>query len=1415
MGNAVNELKKIVYGDAPATAGTSSVDRLRNIVAGKEKISVTPENSYAYKQKNKPAPRVESVAQSSTPTFGERVASTFSGFFDRQKSNYAGAAENLLEIVRDLDKKNSEQFRKANTEAENAARYQKMLDEGKWADGTILTAEDRKRVQSLMEDSKKRSAIYAESNEKIHQPISNVISKVETYGDETAKASEEALTKAKEGAGTLGKVAVDLGVVAGDVATDALMNAMIPGLGSAARATRMYGQGAETAEDKGRGLGAQALYGGTTAALGELSNRMFNSNPILQQAFGKGALDDVILPGLNATKAGRIFKSGLGEALEETGENYADKIAQALIFREDADKLSAKDIGYDALIAALFGSASSAVSPAPRNRLQQSSASLTASSEGSNAPETKAQQNASKSVSEGVSEQAKIPQFGNDLLNIAADEQVANGRPTNSMVEAIIKSPEALQELGVNSNGKTNSQLRAEVRQSIERAVADGETEVAASAVEAPAQEEPIDVIAQEARRAFTEPAPEVQTTPKGDGLGAADLGFDPYSNLQNQSNEFYPEGANAARPVDMPMYDADGKPISQVASTVMGAGAIPDDMIPTVEQMVADGLLSHNVNTDAQAMQNAENTIKDIGWDGAIEKLRNATKNGYVSKDMTVLAERMLVNAANAKDAKQFTDILVMYQTMRTNVGQAMQAGTLLRKMSPEWQLYGVQRSVANLKNELEQKHKNKAPDLQISEKRIAEFLAQTDQAGRDAVMEKIYKDIAKKVPSNWKDKWDAWRYLSMLANPRTHIRNIGGNIGFQPVRIIKNEIASVLEGLYSATGRDIERTKSFAVSPALYRAAWNDFGNAKNLLDGNRYESATGKIMQERDIFGFKPLEGVRRGNSKALEWEDAVFKRITYADSLAQYLKANGVTAAQMESGNVDTALLTKARDYAAKEAMKATYQDSNVVSDAVERAVKGFGVFGEAIMPFKRTPANILARALEYSPAGLAKSLTADLVRVKRGDITASQAIDSIASGITGTGLLGLGMYLFARGLVTPGQGDDEEGKWEELLGHQGYALELDDGTSVTLDWLAPESLPFFMGVELMSALGENGFQADDISDALASVAEPMLELSMLQSVNDMIDSVSYADSNKKLLSMVGSAVISYFSQAIPTLGGQIERSSEDVRMTTYTDKNSPIPTDIQYAFGKASAKLPGDYAQIPYIDAWGRTESTGDPIERAANNLLNPAYVSHVDVDNVEKELQRLYDAVGSEYGSLFPDRAAKYITDAKGNRKDFTADEYVAYAKDLGQTTYNLISEAMKTSAYKSGSNAAKAEYIDRIYGYAGALARSKAGGKPLEGYQLNAKNAKRDIGVSSAEYLALYEKYGSEVMSGKAYEKVKQAVKAGLSVDEYVSAKNKANTDGKTGVNKEEAMAFLKNNPKRADLWDIINTTGANNPYK
>lgn len=870
--------------------------------------------------------------------------------------------------------------------------------------------------------------------------------------------------------------------------------------------------------------------------------------------------------------------------------------------------------------------------------------------------------------------------------------------------------------------------------------------------------------------------------------VGAARKGFDPYSAFLGTKSEFFPEGANAARPVDVPTTDAEGNPIRKTAATAMGAKAIPDNVVLDIQNMVMNGDLSYQVATDKAAITRAISTIQADGFQRSLQQFSDSVQKGVVSKDMAALGQQLLVNAANAGDSNATAEILSLYAQMETVAGQAVQAASILRKLSPTAQLYAAQKVASNLEKTLSKQLKGE--NITINPDLITEFNEQTTQEGRDAVMEKIYKDLASQVPSTWKDKWNAWRYLSMLGNPRTHIRNIFGNVGFQPVRFMKDRIAAVIEsGVSAASGGKLQRTKSFATNPALYAAAWQDYKNVSDVLSGNKYDDVQSIINNNRTIFKTKPLEALRKANTNALSIEDMWFKRITYADALAGYLAANGVTVEEFlkmksedgskkkaiyqeaalpagtrvraadrnnfgeivsfdegtnkylvhfvspsgheanvnldaslvfpvnrsaqkvkvrnESGEVLPSFLQAARDYAGQEALKATYNDKNAVSDRAVQIARSLGVFGEAVLPFKRTPANILVRGFEYSPLGLAKGLTYDLYQVKQGNMTGAQAIDNIAAGMTGTGLMLLGGLLAAAGIVSGGAGDDEkQAQFNELTGGQTYALNLPGGGSVTLDWLAPEALPFFMGVQAMESFGEEGLTGDTITSAFASISEPMLEMSMLQSLNDLIDNVSYAASNEKLSGLVGSSLISYLTQAIPTIGGQIERTFEDKRYSTYTNKDSLLPTDIQYALGKASAKIPGwDFQQIPYIDEWGRTESTGPLPLRAFNNFLNPAYTSQENVTPLDAEIQRIYDATGDK--AVIPNRADKEITVATGVKMLLTGDEYVRYATKRGQMSFEIGTDLLNDDVFQGLTDQQKADVLDDAYSYADATAKA------------------------------------------------------------------------------------------------------------
>ena len=795
--------------------------------------------------------------------------------------------------------------------------------------------------------------------------------------------------------------------------------------------------------------------------------------------------------------------------------------------------------------------------------------------------------------------------------------------------------------------------------------------------------------------------------------MGAARKGFDPWSEFQGTKSEFFPEGANAARPVDVPTTDPQGRRIRKTASTAMGAKAIPDEVVGDIQNMVLRGELSYDRVSDKSSINRAIRTIKEKEFWGALEEFRNSVSKGVVSKDIATLGQQLLINAANAGDGKATAELLSLYAQMETTAGQAVQAASILRKLAPSDQLYAAKRVVSELEKTIQKNYKDL--EITIDPSLIEEFNQQTDQAGRDAVLDKIYQNVADQVPAKWKDKWNAWRYMAMLFNPRTHIRNIVGNVGFQPLRWTKDRVAATIEaGVSKVSGGRLGRTKSFAANPALYKAAWADWSNVRDVLSGNKYDDIRTEINSRRRIFRTAPLEAGRKINSWALEAEDAIFKRITYADALAGYLQSNGVTAEQMRNNTVDTQLLSRARDYAGREALKATYQDRNKVSDKVVQIARALGPAGEAVLPFKRTPANILVRGMEYSPAGLAKTLTYDLIQVKRGKLTGAEAIDHIASGLTGSGLMALGAYLFAQGIVTSGGGDDEgQDTLNDLTGVQNYALNLPGGGNVTLDWLAPEALPFFMGVELMDSAGQGGSTAESISTALKSISDPMLELSMLQSLNDVIDSVSFSEN--KLGALVSSALVSYFTQPIPTFGGQIERSAEDVRMTTYTDKNLRLPTDLQYAIGRASARIPGwDYQQMPYIDAWGREDSSGPLWLRMANNFLNPAYTSNKQVTPVDEEIQRIYDQTGD--ASVVPQRPERYIT-VDGERIDLSKEKYEQYATKRGQMQFEMLGNIIDNPTYRSMSDTDKAFVIDSVYEYADKTTKSEISSYRLDGW--------------------------------------------------------------------------------------------------
>lgn len=815
----------------------------------------------------------------------------------------------------------------------------------------------------------------------------------------------------------------------------------------------------------------------------------------------------------------------------------------------------------------------------------------------------------------------------------------------------------------------------------------------------------------------------------------------------------YIPAGERAYREVQVPKKTADDKYVSRTIRTVLEAKATPDAMVPTLERMVAKGEFSYDRYTDKQAISDAESRIKTEGWQKTLNKWKSSTKEG-ISKENTAIGWALYNNAANSGDVETAIDVLDTIVKRQRNAAQALQATRLLKQQDPSTQLYAAQRSVENLTEDLKKQYGEKAPDLKIDRDLAEKFLNAKDDDARTEAMKEIYRDIGRQMPSRFIDKWNAWRYFSMLGNPRTHVRNIVGNVGFVPAVTVKNVIGAGIESAANAvSGGKVGRTKAILTTKdaGLIKAAWSDYANIREQALGSGKYNDNVNVRQEieegRTIFKPKLLEAMRKFNSTALDAEDAWFSKPHYAAALAQFCKANGITAEQVAGGKG----IEAAREYAIREAQKATYRDTNAFSQMIsdlgryrgDNKMKRLGsTLAEGILPFRKTPANILVRGVEYSPIGFLKSISYDLVQVQKGNMQATEMIDRAAAGLTGTGLMMLGLYMAKEGILRGSGGDDEKKKkFDELQGHQEYALELPNDTSITLDWLAPEALPFFVGANLYEQMqANNGYLTmSDMLQAASNVTDPLLSMSCLQSLNDVFDAVGYASSGNTnaLTSAVASAATSYLTQGIPTVFGQAERTGESTRMTTYTDKNKFLTPDMQYALGKSSARIPGvDYGQIPFIDAWGRTESSGGVVARAFNNFANPAYTSKVSGSKMEDELSRLYEATGE--AKVLPQRAPKSFTVNKEN-KQLTGEEYVKYATKRGQTSYKIVSELTGLASYKSMSDGDKADAVAKAYEYANIVGKMSVSNYQTDGWAAKAIDTVKKTGVSEAQYIALY----------------------------------------------------------------------------
>lgn len=617
----------------------------------------------------------------------------------------------------------------------------------------------------------------------------------------------------------------------------------------------------------------------------------------------------------------------------------------------------------------------------------------------------------------------------------------------------------------------------------------------------------------------------------------------------------------------------------------------------------------------------------------------------------------------------------------------------------------------------------------------------------------------MAKHLPAkSWFERFDNIRYLAMLGNPTTHARNLIGNVLMKGLSDTKDEVAAAMQ---LVTTKKADRTKALYVPQDMKNAAskWIDENHYTDVLkDGGKFNLDSG-LERARSTYGNSKagrfVQGISDFNSDLLDKEDEIFVKLGATHSLANILTARGYDASIFtKTDEASQQALREALELAKQDAKDVTFHADTALTKAMDRISKAGDkngtlgdkiayCIGNGILPFSKTPANILKTAAEYNPVG------ATVEAMYRGATHKGSAAvtDALAKGVVGSGIMGVGYWLAHEGFLT-GTLDEDTKDYDEMLGKQEYSVNIPGVGSYSLDWAAPAIVPLMMGANLE----QSGYDLDTLmanpdnfakmfgqaSDIFVNALDPVTDMSMMQSLNNTLDNIRYNDESigGSIGGLALDAGTSYLKQYMPTIASKAARTIDDTRRSSYGGGSSATERNTNYLLRSTLNKVPVlSKNNEPYIDQWGREEASLDGTDdtaggmflRGAYNFGSPGYYSAENVTPVDEYLQGLYGSTNDSH--VLPEKASSQIK-VDGEGYYMTPKEKTEYAKTSGQTAYDIVDSLRQNDMFLQLPEDQQSALVQDAYGVAKTAGGVAAVGYGVSGTESKEYEAYKDGGV-------------------------------------------------------------------------------------
>lgn len=671
-------------------------------------------------------------------------------------------------------------------------------------------------------------------------------------------------------------------------------------------------------------------------------------------------------------------------------------------------------------------------------------------------------------------------------------------------------------------------------------------------------------------------------------------------------------------------------------------------------------------------------------------------------------------------QDAGDYDSVVEIAKKMReigTQAGQTVQAFNIMERLTPEGMVKYAQ---SELSEAFEKMSKNKTKewiesnrekfDLKQDEVQfiidtMQEVSKMKDGYNKRVQLAQIQKLMTDKLPTTSGNKIKSWMRISMLFNPKTQVRNVAGNAIIAPVNYFGDLFSSYADKIISKkTGvRTTGNMNVKAILKGLKQGAYeatNDYKLGINTKDmeGNRFEIGEGKSFSEKNLIG-KSLNRVEGMLNYVMDAGDRVFSQSSFENSIQNQLILNNTTEITQEM-----------IDIARSESLQRTWNDNNNYTRFVLNIRKGinsvpvFGKYclGDVLIPFAKTPANLTKAIVDYSPAGMVKTIVeGNNLRksLTNGQYTAKmqhQFVQDLGKATAGSMLYVLG-YALAKAGITTGESDDDKDVANFLknsLGISSYSIKI-GGKTFTYDWAQPIAAPLSITSNLVNSKKDGVALLEGIVGSMDTAGSILLEQSFLQSLNDVLND------NDGVVSGIINELLELPARTVPTFSKQIVDLVDETQRTSYEYKN-PVKT----AVNNIKAKIPGlSKTLAPVTDTLGNEVKRYGGKNNIFNVFLNPANVNNENISKSGKEIYRLYKETGDK--SIMP-RVAPYYINSKGEKITLTSYQKSQYQKISGTIIDDNVKKLINKKEYQNMSDSDKSTIIKSIVDYSYNKARKE-----------------------------------------------------------------------------------------------------------